>query len=151
YERGTANGVPGLKMIPGDAVKEHEPHCRAVRAMLSPATGIVDYVQVAETMATVIQKRGAEITTGARVTAIRRDGARLVLATANGPGATRRLVNCGGLHSDAVARLTGIEPEVRIIPFRGEYYMLRPERRSLVRGLIYPVPDPAFPFLGVHF
>jgi (S)-2-hydroxyglutarate dehydrogenase len=85
------------------------------------------------------------------VTAIRRDGAGLVLETARGPVHTRHLVNCGGLHSDVVARLMGIEPEVRIIPFRGEYYMLRPERRSLVRGLIYPVPDPEFPFLGVHF
>jgi L-2-hydroxyglutarate oxidase LhgO len=151
YERGTANGVPGLRIIPGEAVKEHEPHVRAIRALLSPATGIIDYGQVVEAMAADLGKHGAEIVTGARVTAIRRDGAGLVLETEKGPMATRHLVNCGGLHADMVARLMGIEPEVRIIPFRGEYYMLRPERRSLVRGLIYPVPDPEFPFLGVHF
>ena len=151
HQRGTANGVPGLKMIPGEEVKDYEPHCRAVRALLSPATGIVDYVQVAQAMAALVEKRGGEVTTSAAVTAIRRDGAGLVLETARGPVHTRHLVNCGGLHSDAVARLMGIEPDVRIIPFRGEYYMLRPERRSLVRGLIYPVPDPEFPFLGVHF
>ena len=150
-ERGTANGVPGLKMIPGEAVREYEPNCRAVRALLSPATGIVDYVQVSGAMSDLIQKRGAELVTGAGVTAIRRDGAGLVLETPQGAFATKHLVNCGGLYSDVVTRLMGIEPEVRIIPFRGEYYMLRPERRSLVRGLIYPVPDPRFPFLGVHF
>jgi L-2-hydroxyglutarate oxidase LhgO len=151
HERGTANGVPGLTMIPGEAVKEHEPHCRAVRALLSPATGIVDYVEVAEAMAALIRSRGAEIVTGARVTAIRRESGGVVLETPRGAFQGHHLINCGGLHSDRVARLMGVEPEVRIIPFRGEYYMLRPERRSLVRGLIYPVPDPEFPFLGVHF
>jgi L-2-hydroxyglutarate oxidase LhgO len=151
HERGAANGVPGLRMLSGAEVREYEPHCRAVRALLSPATGIVDYVQVAEAMAKLIQERGAEILTGARVTAIRRGADGLMLETLAGPVPTRHLVNCGGLYSDAVARMMGIRPEVRIIPFRGEYYMLRPERRSLVRGLIYPVPDPEFPFLGVHF
>jgi len=151
HERGTANGVPGLTMIPAEAVKEYEPNCRAVRALLSPATGIVDYGQVVEAMAKDVEMRGARIETGAGVTAIRRDGRDLVLETPKGPFTTRHLINCSGLHSDVVARLMGIRPEVRIIPFRGEYYMLKPERRSLVRGLIYPVPDPQFPFLGVHF
>jgi len=111
----------------------------------------VDYVQVAEKMAGLVRERGAEILTGTRVTAIRRTGDGLVLETTRGPVEGRYLVNCAGLHSDRVAQMMGIRPEVRIIPFRGEYYMLRPERRSLVRNLIYPVPDPQFPFLGVHF
>jgi L-2-hydroxyglutarate oxidase LhgO len=151
HERGTANGVPGLKLVSGDEVREWEPHVRAVRGMLSPATGIVDYTQVANKMAALITQRGAEVVTGAGVRGIRRDGGLLTVETEAGPVSTRHLINCAGLHSDRVAALMGIRPEVQIIPFRGEYYMLKPERRSLVRGLIYPVPDPRFPFLGVHF
>jgi (S)-2-hydroxyglutarate dehydrogenase len=151
HERGTANGVPGLKLVSGDEVREWEPHVRAVRGMLSPATGIVDYTQVADKMAALITQRGAEVVTGAGVRGIRRDGGLLTVETEAGPVSTRHLINCAGLHSDRVAALMGIRPEVQIIPFRGEYYMLKPERRSLVRGLIYPVPDPRFPFLGVHF
>lgn len=151
YERGQANGLSGLKMLTAEEVREYEPNCRAVRAIHVPETGIVDYVEVASKMADLIQQRGGRILTGAGVTAIRRQGSGLVLETAQGAVKAKYLVNCGGLHSDRVAALMGVTPEVRIIPFRGEYYMLRPERRSLVRGLIYPVPDPEFPFLGVHF
>jgi (S)-2-hydroxyglutarate dehydrogenase len=151
YERGQANGLAGLKMLSAEELREFEPNCRAVRAIHVPETGIVDYVQVAGKMAELIQQRGGRILTGAGVHAIRRQGAGLVLESAQGPVETRFLVNCGGLHSDRVAGLTGVTPEVRIIPFRGEYYMIRAERRSIVRGLIYPVPDPEFPFLGVHF
>jgi (S)-2-hydroxyglutarate dehydrogenase len=151
HERGTANGVPGLRMLSASEVREHEPHCRALEALLSPATGIVDYVEVARAMAEVVQKRGGAILPGARVTAIRRGPDGLVLETEREPVRARHLINCAGLYSDVVAAMMGIRPEVRIIPFRGEYYMLRPERRSLVRALIYPVPDPEFPFLGVHF
>ena len=152
YERGRANGLSGLKMLEGPEVKAYEPNCRAVRALHVPETGIVDYIQVAGKMGELLEKRGVEIMTGAGVTAIRRpSGQGLVLETPRGAVATRFLVNCAGLYSDEVARLMGIQPEVRIIPFRGEYYMLRPDRRSLVRNLIYPVPDPEFPFLGVHF
>ena len=151
HERGTANGVPGLKLVSGDEVREWEPHVRAVCGMLSPATGIVDYTQVADKMAALITQRGAEVRTKAGVRGIRRDGGLLTVETEAGPVSTRHLINCAGLHSDRVAALMGIRPEVQIIPFRGEYYMLKPERRSLVRGLIYPVPDPRFPFLGVHF
>jgi len=151
YERGQANGLSGLKMLSTAEVREYEPNCRAVRAIHVPETGIVDYVQVAGKMAELIQQRGAQILTGAAVTGIRRQGSGLVLETARGPVEAQHVVNCGGLHSDRVAALTGATPEVRIIPFRGEYYMLRAERRSIVRGLIYPVPDPEFPFLGVHF
>ena len=151
HERGQANGLSGLKMLEAAEVKGYEPHCRAVRALLVPETGIVDYVQVAGKMGELLKARGVEIMTGAGVTAIRRTGQGLVLETARGGVESRFLVNCAGLYSDEVARLMGIRPEVRIIPFRGEYYMLRPERRSLVKNLIYPVPDPEFPFLGVHF
>jgi len=152
YERGQANGLSGLKILEAEEVRGLEPHCQAVRAIVVPETGIVDYIQVAGKMGELLEKRGVEIMTGAGVTAIRRpSGQGLVLETPRGAVATRFLVNCAGLYSDQVARLMGIQPEVRIIPFRGEYYMLRPDRRSLVRNLIYPVPDPEFPFLGVHF
>jgi len=151
HERGQANGLQGLRVLEGDEVKAYEPNCRAVRALLVPETGIVDYVQVADKMAELLKRRSVEIMTGAGVTAIRRAGQGLSLDTARGPVESRFLVNCAGLYSDHVARLMGIRPEVRIIPFRGEYYMLRPDRRSLVKNLIYPVPDPEFPFLGVHF
>src|SRR5439155_6444 len=123
---------------------------RALRAIRSPSTGIVDYGEVAAAMARELQAAGVLIETGARVTAIARTGDGLELATPRVAVRARRLVNCAGLYSDVVARLAGARPDVRIIPFRGEYYLLRPERRALVRGLIYPVPDPEFPFLGVH-
>jgi L-2-hydroxyglutarate oxidase LhgO len=152
YERGQANGLSGLKMLTAEEVREFEPNCRAVRAIHVPETGIVDYVEVAGKMADLIRQRGGQILTGAGVTAVHRRGSALTLETAQGAAVeARHLVNCGGLHSDRTAALMGVTPEVRIIPFRGEYYMLRPERRPLVRGLIYPVPDPEFPFLGVHF
>jgi L-2-hydroxyglutarate oxidase LhgO len=151
YERGQANGLAGLKMLSAEEVREHEPSCRAVRAIHVPETGIVDYVQVVAKMAELLAHRGARIVTSAAVVGIRRQGGGLVLETTQGAMEARYLVNCAGLHSDRVAALMGVTPEVRIIPFRGEYYMLRPERRSIVRGLIYPVPDPEFPFLGVHF
>ncbi|MFI5328312.1 MAG: L-2-hydroxyglutarate oxidase, partial [Candidatus Rokuibacteriota bacterium] len=151
YERGQANGLTGLKILAAEEVRAYEPNCRAVRAIHVPETGIVDYIQVVAKMAELLQQRGVRILTAAGVTAIRRQGSALVLETAQGAVEAKYLVNCAGLHSDRVAALMGVTPEVRIIPFRGEYYMLRPERRSIVRGLIYPVPDPEFPFLGVHF
>ncbi|HEY7437247.1 MAG TPA: L-2-hydroxyglutarate oxidase [Methylomirabilota bacterium] len=151
YERGQANGLAGLKMLSAEEVRAYEPNCRAVRAIHVPETGIVDYSQVVGKMAELLRQRGVCILTGAGVSAIRRQGGALVLETAQGAVEAKHLVNCAGLHSDRVAALMGVTPEVRIIPFRGEYYMLRPERRSIVRGLIYPVPDPEFPFLGVHF
>jgi L-2-hydroxyglutarate oxidase LhgO len=151
FERGQANGLAGLKMLSAEEVRAYEPNCRAVRAIHVPETGIVDYSQVIAKMAELLGQRGARIMTSAGVSAIRRQGGGLVLETARGAVEAKHLVNCAGLHSDRVAALMGVTPEVRIIPFRGEYYMLRPERRSIVRGLIYPVPDPEFPFLGVHF
>jgi L-2-hydroxyglutarate oxidase LhgO len=151
FERGQANGLAGLKMLSAEEVRAYEPNCRAVRAIHVPETGIVDYGQVIAKMAELLGQRGARIMTSSGVGAIRRQGSGLVLETAQGALEAKHLVNCAGLHSDRVAALMGVTPEVRIIPFRGEYYMLRPERRSIVRGLIYPVPDPEFPFLGVHF
>lgn len=151
YERATANGLAGVKRISAEEVTDYEPYCRAVSALVVPETGIVDYGQVAETMAGILRDRGVEIYTGAGVSAIRRDDGALVLETARGTVRAKHLVNCAGLYSDRVAAMMGIEPEVRIVPFRGEYYMLKESRRSLVKNLIYPVPDPEFPFLGVHF
>jgi len=151
HERGTANGVPGLKLLAAEEVREHEPHVRAVRGLLSPWTGIIDYVEVANAMADDLRKRGVQILTGARVARARRTLDGLVLEGPRIVIETRRVINCAGLHSDRVARAMGADPEVSIVPFRGEYYMLREARRSLVKGLIYPVPDPEFPFLGVHF
>ncbi len=152
YERGVANGVPGVAMIDAGRLRELEPHARAVGAVHSPQTAIVDYRRVAETLAAELTRSGVAIERGFRVGSIVRSGGEVRLATDAGRVVTaRHLVNCAGLYSDRVARLAGAEIDVQIVPFRGEYYMLRPERRELVRGLIYPVPDPEFPFLGVHF
>ena len=151
YERGVANGVAGLALIDPDRLREIEPHAAAIRAIHSPTTSIVDYGEVAHALARGLLARGIVVRTGARVTAIDATGDGFDLDTASGPVRAGHLVNCAGLHSDVVARMTGARPGVRIVPFRGEYFMVRPERHHLVRGLIYPVPDPEFPFLGVHF
>jgi L-2-hydroxyglutarate oxidase LhgO len=150
YERGIANGVPGLRMMEVAELHEIEPHARAVRALHSPYTAIVDYRAVAAAMAAQLERRGVQVRTGGAVRAIARHADGLGLETSCGTVQARTLVNCAGLYADSVARLMGVQPEVRIIPFRGEYYTLRRER-DVVRGLIYPVPDPEFPFLGVHF
>ncbi|PYN92598.1 MAG: L-2-hydroxyglutarate oxidase [Candidatus Rokuibacteriota bacterium] len=151
YERGTANGVPGLAMIDLPRLRELEPHAAAVKGIHSPNTAIVDYGEVAATFARELTDRGVTIETNAEVTSIRRAGDEFELTTPRLTVRARRVVNCAGLYSDVVARMAGAPTDVRIIPFRGEYYFIKPERRSLVRGLIYPVPDPEFPFLGVHF
>jgi L-2-hydroxyglutarate oxidase len=151
YERGTANGIPGLEMIGAERAREIEPHVRAIQAIYSPTTAIVDYRDVAKAMASRIEERGGLILKGTRVRAIRKSGGLLHLESdSSAEIRSRCLINCGGLYSDEVARLAGLRPQVQIIPFRGEYYSLRAECR-LVRSLIYPVPDPEFPFLGVHF
>ena len=150
YERGTANGVPGLEMIGLERLREIEPHARAVGALVSPETAIVDYTEVTRAMARILAQRGVHIRTGSGVRSVTKSNDGLVLHTDTGEVTVRCLVNCAGLHADAVARMLGVRPEVQIIPFRGEYYTLR-EGQQLVRGLIYPVPDPEFPFLGVHF
>jgi (S)-2-hydroxyglutarate dehydrogenase len=150
HERGIANGVPGLEMVGPERAREIEPYARAVAALHSPETAIVDYGAVAAAMATSLRGRGVEVVNSATVQSITARGAQLLLETEAGTFSARNLLNCGGLHSDRIARLMGLEPGMQIIPFRGEYYSLASACR-LVRGLIYPVPDPQYPFLGVHF
>ena len=151
HRRGTANGVPGLEVVGPERLREMEPHVAGVRAIFSPITGIVDYGQVAQAYARQVRERGGEIRTRCAVDAIARRGDRVLLRTTQGVVQTRALITCAGLHSDRLARMTGGEEDPKIVPFRGDYYILRPERRDLVRGNVYPVPDPSFPFLGVHF
>src|SRR5262245_47170847 len=151
HRRGTANGTPGLGMIGPERLREIEPHAAGLRALHVASTGIIDYVAVARAYAAMVRRHGGEIRTGARVLGIRRDGDAWVIETSAGAERAPRLINCAGLHSDVMARLAGTAPPVRIVPFRGEYYELEKSRESLVRSLIYPVPDPTFPFLGVHF
>ena len=138
YERGAANGVPGLEIIGAERARELEPHARAVRALYSPSTAIVDFSEVAAAMAAQLRTRGAQIFTQARVRAIRRETGLLRLDTDTASVAARNLINCGGLFADRIARLMGIDPKVIVVPFRGEYYTLRADCRK-VRGLIYPV------------
>lgn len=151
HRRGTANGVAGLELIGPERLREIEPHVRGVRALWSPATGIVDFSRVARAYAEDVQVLGGEIRTGHEVLRIRRRGAATRIRTSGGDLEAGRVIACAGLYADRVAELTGAPSTPRIVPFRGDYYVLRPERRHLARNLIYPVPDPAFPFLGVHF
>jgi len=151
YNRGTANGVPGLRMIGAEELKELEPHARGLKALHSPNTGIIDYTEVTLAYAKVFRDNGGEVLTGARVRGIKLADGLINMETDQGDVRATYLINCAGLYSDAVARMMGVKQDVRIIPFRGEYYMLSPEASHLVRGLIYPVPNPEFPFLGVHF
>ena len=149
--RGRENGLVEIARLDARGLREHEPHAAGIAALFVAETGIVDYVAVAEVLADKIRAAGSEVRTGARVTAIRRE-AEAVGIEANGERiAAAFLVGCAGLASDRLARLAGLDPEVRIVPFRGDYYELVPEARKLVRHLIYPVPDPDLPFLGVHF
>lgn len=150
FERGRANGVPGLRWLRAEELREVEPHASGVAALHSPGTAITDFRQVAERLAALLRAAGAAVATGCEVLAARRRPEGFELRTDRGALLARAVLNCAGLHSDRVARMLGARPGVRILPFRGEYYVLRPERRHLVRGLIYPVPDPRFPFLGVH-
>ena len=150
YERGTANGISGLELIGPERIREIEPHARAVRALYSPNTAITDYRMVSEAMAKRIVDAGGSIFLSSRVHAIKRSDGLFHLETARKTVQCRYIINCSGLFADRVAGMMGLRPDVRLIPFRGEYYTLGSECR-LVRGLIYPVPDPEFPFLGVHF
>jgi len=150
-QRGQANGVEGLEMIGPERLRELEPHCVGIKALYSPNTGIVDYSRVNRAYAEDIQAAGGEVLPGFGVTAISDRPGRVVLQTPAGEVEAQHVVACAGLHSDRVAELTGAPRDPRIVPFRGDYWVLRPDRRDLARNLIYPVPDPSFPFLGVHF
>jgi L-2-hydroxyglutarate oxidase len=151
HRRGTANGLQGMKWLTPEEMREHEPNVAGIRGLWVSETGIVDYKSVARVYSKILQSRGCELRTATRVIGCVRDEGELRIQTISGEIRSKALVNCGGLQSDRVARLCGLDPGVHIVPFRGEYYQLKPEKASLVRNLIYPVPDPRFPFLGVHF
>jgi L-2-hydroxyglutarate oxidase len=149
--RGMANGVSGLRKIGAEEIKEYEPHGVGIAALWSPNTGIVDYKAVTRTYAQIVEQGGGELRFSTEVTGIEQRTSELVVQTTGGEVSAHALINCAGLQSDLIAKMTGSTHGLRIIPFRGEYFELTPESQKLVRGLIYPVPDPRFPFLGVHF
>jgi L-2-hydroxyglutarate oxidase len=151
FERGAQNGLEGLQMLTGDELREIEPHAAGIAAIRVPQEGIADYPRVCEVLTGLIRAQGGEVVTSAQVTAIDRESGAWRVHSSAGDYEASRIVTCAGLQSDRIAALTGAHRTVRIVPFRGEYYKIRPERESLVRNLIYPVPDPKFPFLGVHF
>jgi L-2-hydroxyglutarate oxidase len=151
FRRGSANGVPGLEMIGPERLKEIEPHATGLKALWVPGSGIVDYVGVCEKMREKIEKMGGVLKTSTEFLGAERQVGKWVVRTSQGEVQIKFLVNCGGLQSDRVTRKSGSPPSARIVPFRGEYYRLKPEAWSLVKNLIYPVPNPLFPFLGVHF
>jgi L-2-hydroxyglutarate oxidase LhgO len=149
--RGEANGLSGLRCIGPEELREIEPHATGIQALVVPSTGITDYAKVCEKYAELICDGGGTVLTSAAATGIRRFPSEIVVETTRGAFSASALINCAGLYSDRISRMAGDAPGVIIVPFRGEYYDLVPERDSLVRALIYPVPDPRFPFLGVHF
>lgn len=150
HARGLENGLE-VTRLDADGVREHEPHVQAIAGIFVPATGITDYGAICEALARRLERDGHEVHLGAAVTGFRRTTGGTVVESTAGAYEAAFIVNCAGLHSDRLARMDGVDPGARIVPFRGEYYELTPARRHLVKGLIYPVPDPAFPFLGVHF
>lgn len=150
-ERGIANGLAGIKRLTKDEIKEYEPYASGIEALYIPQTGIVDYVAVTNKYAKLIIKNGGEIKLNAKASSIKVNCNEIVVLTEDDEFKAKYLVNCAGLFSDKVAQMSGINPDVKIIPFRGEYYKLKKEKQHLVKNLIYPVPDPQFPFLGVHF
>ncbi len=150
HERGLENGLEVERIGPKE-LEEIEPHATGLAAIRVPSTGIIDFSKVAEAFADLVEEKGGQLRTGTEVVSISETGRAVVARTDKGAFRARTLVNCAGLHSDRVARLCGVETGTKIVPFRGEYYELRPEKRYLVKNLIYPVPNPNFPFLGVHF
>ena len=149
--RGRANGLQGLERIGPTGIRAHEPEAVGIDALWVPEAGIADYSAVARHLADVVDSHGGEVLTGRRVTALDPRGRRVVVGLDGGTVDARVVVNCAGLHADRIAELAGIRPSVEIVPFRGEYYRMTEPAAAMVRGLIYPVPDPRFPFLGVHF
>jgi L-2-hydroxyglutarate oxidase len=149
--RGEANGLKGIRTLGADELRNFEPHVTGIAGLHVEETGIVDYAEVTRTYARLVQEAGGTIQLDSRVLRVERGDGDLVLQATTGEVRCRYLIACAGLQADRVARMCGLPPGVQVIPFRGEYYQLVPERRFLVRNLIYPVPDPRFPFLGVHF
>ena len=150
-QRGLENGLKGLKRISKEEIKEHEPHADGILGLYVPETGIVDYSLVTEKYVEIITGCGGKVLTSTKFLNLVRKNGEMILETNRGEIKTRVLVNCAGLHSDTVAKKCGLKPNLQIIPFRGEYFTLVKEREFLIKNLIYPVPDPKFPFLGVHF
>lgn len=151
HQRGNANGVPGLRMMLREEFREIEPHCEGLSALHVPSTGIVDYTVVAQKYVDLLQHTGGEVVLNAKVAGLREDNGSTIVETHAGTFRARYVVNCAGLYSDTITRMAGVQTNLEIIPLRGEYYEVRPERRHLINNPIYPVPDPRFPFLGVHF
>jgi L-2-hydroxyglutarate oxidase LhgO len=150
-ERGRANGIEGLEALDGRGIREREPYCRGLMAIWSPITGIVDWGQVARAYGDDVRAGGGEILTGRKVKALHRRHSRTIVEAGAEPVEARHVITCGGLYSDRLARMTGRPNHPKIVPFRGDYLMLKPDKRDLFTTNIYPVPDPALPFLGVHF
>ena len=150
-ERGTANGAEGLEMVGPERLAELEPYAAGVQAIFSPNTGIIDFKKVSQAYAIEFGENGGDLLLNTAVHGIARRDNQMYLETSRGEIAARHIINCAGLQADQVARMMGADPGLRIIPFRGEYFSIKPERQYLVRSLIYPVPDPSLPFLGVHF
>ncbi|CAJ0564690.1 unnamed protein product, partial [Mesorhabditis spiculigera] len=156
YERGVQNGVPDLELVDGDRIKEFEPHCKGLKAIWSPHTGIVDWGAVTREYANDFREKGGEVLLHHPLRAFGQSGdpeypVRIVSDADKAPLLTKYVITCAGLQSDRVAQLSGCSRDPKIVPFRGEYLLLKPEKRHLVKTNIYPVPDPRFPFLGVHF
>ncbi|MEM9894962.1 MAG: L-2-hydroxyglutarate oxidase [Bacteroidota bacterium] len=151
FERGKENGLKGIKKLSKEEILEHEPHVNALKGIFVPQTGIVDYTAITKKYAEKFKHFGGEIFSSAKVEKFEENRGFIHVHTSNNRFTTRVVVNCGGLYSDQIAKLSGAKVNYKIIPFRGEYYKIKPEKQHLVKNLIYPVPDPNFPFLGVHF
>ena len=151
YLRGQGNRLEGLRMLHAGEIREIEPHAAGIQGIHVPSTGIVNYSRVAQKYAELITAAGGTIRLSHEVTGLKRNGGSTIVETTQGPVEADLVINCAGLHSDRISRLANARLDLAIIPFRGEYYDLAPEKHHYVRGLIYPVPDPRFPFLGVHF
>lgn len=151
FERGEANGLDNLKWLEQGELKEHEPHVNGVKGIYVPQTGIIDYKAVCKKLEEKLKEAGVEIHYGQRVKKIYSEGAEQVIVADKAEFKSKMVINCAGLYSDKVAQMTPLKPDLKIVPFRGEYYELKKESEHLVKNLIYPVPDPNFPFLGVHF
>lgn len=150
-KRGKENGLVGLRRLTAEEIKEYEPHASGIAGLFVRETGIVDYKHVTRKYGEILQSNGGEVLTLARVNKVHKSPQEFVLETPRGEIHACNLINCAGLQSDRVAKMCGVDPGLQIIPFRGEYYEIHPDKQYLVRNLIYPVPDARFPFLGVHF
>jgi len=151
YKRGIANGLTGIKKLSSEEIRKYEPHTTGIAGLFVPQTGIVDYSKVTDAYAKLFLDGGGYLETNCKFLSLKNSNGELVAITTKGEFKTKFLVNCGGLYCDRIAKLCGVNPGLQIVPFRGEYYKLKKEKEYLVKNLIYPVPDPRFPFLGVHF